>query len=135
MLTLKEGEERRKSDRQAERPISDFDRGVGGEWAGSDLPAEQATGWMAVGRREGAEREGWRREGGLLQPNTLPSKLTILLSASVEEGDACCLRHQHAAVCSLLRLRSIQKERQRVIERQKDKEKTPEETKTGRERE
>lgn len=59
-------------------------RRVGDGGAGSDLPAELETGRVAVGRREGAGREG-----GLLQPSTLSSRLTFLLSASVEEGDAC----------------------------------------------
>lgn len=88
MLTLREGEVRPRADRQTKKPIANSKTEMGrGEWAGSDLPAEQATGRVAVGRRVGGGREG-----GLLQPSTLSSRLTILPSASVEEGDACSVR-------------------------------------------
>lgn len=86
-------------------------------WGGrSDLPAEQATGRMAV-RREG---RGGRFAAALSLSPSLSSRQTILLSASVEEGDARLALRQCAAPRSPLRLqpktgseREIERERER----------------------
>lgn len=69
----------------------------------------------------------------MLQPSTLSSRLTILLSASVEEGDARSVR---PLVCRSLLAAKTQAEtakRGRVRRREENKETVSQQTKTGRE--